>query len=101
MKNFKIINEKENPLFNRKEITAVFEEKIMPNKDDVKKIISEKFSSNEENIKIKKIGGKFGSGTFKINANIYKSKSDMDNTEPKSKKVKKEGGMPNKSSGGK
>src|SRR3989344_8010657 len=89
MENLKIINEKENALFNRKEITVILEEKTTPSRDHVKKMISEKFSTNEENIKIKKILGKFGSKNFKINASIYKSKEDMNNTEPKSKQIPK------------
>ena len=92
MENFKILEEKENPLFNRKEIQTSIEAEITPNSLDVKKLISEKFSTQIENIKIKKISGKFGSKTFTITANIYSSKEDKDKIEPekKGKKVEKQ-----------
>ena len=86
MENFKILNEKENPLFNRKEIQVSVEVEITPSHADVEKLICEKFSTQIENIKIKKISGKFGSRTFTITANIYNSKEDLEKTEPKSKK---------------
>ena len=70
----KIIQEKENPLFNRKEVQVSVKGEITPNNAEAEKSISEKFSTPAENIKIKKIHGKFGSKTFIISANIYKSK---------------------------
>ena len=91
MKELKIIQEKQNPLFNRVEIQIrVFAEKIPSHKDSLK-AISEKFSAPEENIKIKKIGSKFGSKDFIISANIYYSKEDKEQTEIKTQKeVEKE-----------
>ena len=89
MKNFKIIKEKENPLFNRKEIKASVEAESTPSRADIEKLISEKLSTQIENIKIKKISGKFGSKTFTIIANIYASEKDKDSVEPKTKKQKK------------
>ena len=86
MENFKILTERENPLFKRKEIEASIEAEVTPSGTDAEKLISEKFSTQLENMKIKKISGKFGSKTFTITANIYNSKEDKDNTEPKSKK---------------
>jgi len=90
MKNFKILQEKENQLFNRKEIQSSVEAETTPSHEDIKKLISEKFSTKIENIKIKKISGKFGSKTFTITANIYASEEDKDKTELKSKKDSKE-----------
>ncbi len=91
---FKILEEKENPLFNRKEIKASIEATVTPSHADVKKLICEKFSSQIEKIKIKKISGKFGSRTSIITANIYDSKENLEKTEPKSQRgideVKKE-----------
>ena len=86
MKNFKILRERENLLFKRREIEASVEAEVTPSGTDAEKLISEKFSIQPENMKIKKISGKFGSKTFTITANIYNSKEDKDNTEPKSKK---------------
>ncbi len=86
MKNIQIIKEKENPLFNRKEIQASIQAEITPSREEIQKLISEKFSTSIENIKIKKISGKFGSKTFIIIANIYASVKDKDNIEPISKR---------------
>ncbi len=88
MENFKILQKKENPLFNRKEIQVNIESEVTPNKLDTEKLISEKFSTGIENIKIKKILGKFGSKTFTIIANIYNSEENKNKTEKKSKKDK-------------
>ena len=88
MENFKIIEQKENPLFKRKEVKINVETDVTPSHIDAEKLISEKFSTQIENIKIKKISGKFGSRTFTITTNIYASKEDKENIEPKSKKEK-------------
>ena len=88
MENFKIIEQKENPLFKRKEIKISIETEVTPSYTDTEKLISEKFSVSVENIKIKKISGNFGSRTFIITVNIYDSKEDKENIEPKSKKDK-------------
>ncbi len=96
MENFKILEEKENQLFNRKEIQVSIEAEVTPSNSDIEKLISEKFSTQIENIKIKKISGKFGSKTFTIFANIYASKKDKENIEPKSKKKSVEGEAPTK-----
>ena len=85
MENLKIINKKENKLFNRKEIIIGVESKITPNKKETEKLISEKLSVEIEKIKIKKIQGKFGSNDFTILTNIYDSKKDKDEIEPKEK----------------
>ena len=89
MKKLEILDETENPLFKRKEIEIVVESEITPKTSDVENFLSEKFSSPVENIKVKKILGKFGSNKFKITANIYQSKQEKDKIEPKSKKDKK------------
>lgn len=84
----KIINETENALFNRKEILAEVESEAVPSNAEVKKILSEKFSVPEDAVKINRIGSKFGSKTFSIEANIYSSKEDLDAVEVKTKKQK-------------
>jgi len=90
MENFKILEEKENQLFNRKEIQASVESEVTPSNSDIGKLISEKLSTQVENIKIKKISGKFGSKTFTVIANIYVSKEDKDKIEPGKDKGKTE-----------
>jgi len=81
-----VINEKENKLFNRKEIQINVEAEITPSHEEAKKLISKKFSTKPENIRIKKIAGKFGSKVFGISANVYSSKEDLEKTEFFSKK---------------
>lgn len=83
-----ILNEKQNPFFNRKEIEANIETNVTPKINDAEELISKKFSTTPENIKIKRMKGKFGSNIFIIDANIYSSKEDKDKTEPKTKKEK-------------
>ncbi len=91
MENFNIIEEKENPLFKRKEVKFKVNAEITPSHADTRKFISEKFSVPEEKIRIKNILGKFGSKNFIISANIYNSEQDKLNTEGQSKKdAKKE-----------
>ncbi len=90
VEDFKILKEIQNPLFNRKEIQISIKTQITPRKEDAEKLICEKFSTQLENIKIKKIIGKFGSKIFTITTNIYKSKQDKENTEPKLKKQTEE-----------
>ena len=85
-----IINEKNNPLFNRKEIILEVESEITPSHVEAEKIVSEKFKAPSETFKIKKIQGKFGSKIFQISANIYSSKEEKNNIEAKPKKEKKE-----------
>lgn len=84
-----IIDEKNNPLFNRKEVILEIESEITPSHTEVGKIVSEKFKTSSENFKIKKIHSRFGSKVFKISANIYSSKEEKENIEAKTKKEKK------------
>ena len=84
----KEISKKENPLFNRREIEIVVEMHANPKNSEAEKIISEKYSSPSENIKIKRIMGRFGSNKFTITANIYSSKEEKEKTEIKLKKAK-------------
>lgn len=94
MENIKTLEEKQNSLFKRKEVKIIVENSVCPSIKDAEKIISKKFSSSEEAVKINKVQGKFGRNTFLISANIYSSKEEKDKTEPKSKekKVKAGGG---------
>ena len=82
----KILEEKENLLFNRKELRLEIEAEVTPSHIEVEKLILEKFSTAAENIKIKKIEGKFGVKKFLIIVNIYQSKEDKDHFEIKTKK---------------
>jgi len=86
----RVVNEKENLLFNRKEIQAEIIAETTPKKDEVLKILSEKFSKPVENISLKKIQGKFGKNNFLIIANIYNTKEDKESIEPNKKEKKEE-----------
>jgi len=88
MKNFKVINESENFLFNRKEIEVSVESDVSPSINEVKKLISENFSTDKEAIKINKIKGVYGSKNFRIFADIYESKESREKMEQKPKKEK-------------
>ena len=88
MTDIKILDEKENPLFKRKEIMIIIEHNSNPTIEEARKLVSEKFSASAEAIAIKSVKGKFGRKTFKIEANIYNSAEDRDKTEPKPKAKK-------------
>jgi len=85
MENIKIVSEKENPLFSRKEVIVEIKNEVSPKRTDMENSLGEKFSINSEFIKVDRIIPKFGSKIFTISARIYKSKEDKDNTEPKIK----------------
>ena len=91
MEKFKIITQKENPAFNRKEVEVHVETSITPKISEAAEFIAKEFSSNTENVKIKKIKGRFGSNVFIITANIYSVQEDKDKIETRTKKAKKEG----------
>jgi ribosomal protein S24E len=82
----KITKEKENPLFNRKEVVMEFNSAVSPKNEDILKLVSKKFSVPEEQVKLKGIYGKFGTHVFEIFANIYGTVKDKEETEIKTKK---------------
>ncbi|MBM3228612.1 hypothetical protein FJZ20_01890 [Candidatus Pacearchaeota archaeon] len=84
----KINEERENPLFDRKEVSGIVSSEKTPSRNEILQILSSKYSIPAENIKIKKITGKFGKKLFLIEANIYSSKQRKDEIELKKKKEK-------------
>ena len=82
----KIIEEKNNPLFGRKEIKAVIESEKTPSRVQILELLSKKFSASPETIKIRGIKGSFGVKSFNIEANIYQSKEEKEMIELKKKK---------------
>jgi ribosomal protein S24E len=82
----KIIEQKENPLFNRKEIILEVSSTSSPKNDEASEMVSKQFSVPAEQIQIKGIYGKFGTQKFKIIANVYNSIADKEKTEVKTKK---------------
>ena len=94
MENLTILKEKKNPVFDRKEIEVNVKMDVSPKIKEAEELIGKEFSANPENVKIKKIKGRFGSNSFIITANIYSSKEEKDKVEtkiktPKKKKAKK------------
>ena len=89
MENITIVSQKENPLFNRKEVELNVEANVSPKISEAEEAVAKEFSTNQENVKIKKVNGKYGSNKFLITANIYSSKEDKEKIEPKPKEKKK------------
>ena len=92
----KILKEKENPLFKRKEILAEISSEITPKIIEVENILSREFSKPIENIKIRRIKGKFGTRFFNVEANVYDLFEDKEKTEIKTQKqreAEKKAGM--------
>ena len=83
---FKLINEKKNTLFNRKEIEGTMDFEVTPSREQVLEVLSKQFSVPSGNIKIKGIRSKYGSKVFNIEANIYSSEEDKESIELKKKK---------------
>lgn len=81
-----IIQNIRNDLLKRNEITALVESKKNPGFDEMKKQVSKQVRKSGENIEVFNIKGSFGSKEFKINANIYDSKEDLEKNKMKTKK---------------
>jgi ribosomal protein S24E len=78
----------ENALFNRKEVEAKVEANITPKNEEALKLVSDKYSVPQDNVKIKGIYGSFGSQEFRVLAHVYKTKEDLEKTEVKTKQEK-------------
>jgi ribosomal protein S24E len=89
MEKLTLISKKENPMFNRQEAELSIEINVTPKISEAEEMVAKEFSTNAENVKIRKIKGRFGSRKFIITANIYNSKEEKDQIESKNKKEKK------------
>ena len=87
----KILEERHNHLFKRKEIRASLDSEITPSRSHILELLSKKFETPKENIKIKGIRGNFGIKNFTIEANIYNSVEEKDMVELKKKKETRPG----------
>lgn len=87
-----IIQDKQNPLLQRRELKIIVKADKNPTIEQVTKLLSEHFKTQEENIVVKLIKSKFGRKTFLTVANIYKNKDDKNKIEPKPKAKKGEKG---------
>ena len=84
----RILAEKDNFLFDRKEVKVVVDAEKNPSFQEAENIISEHFKADKDLIVIKQIKGKFGRRSFLIISFIYKSVQDKERIERK--KGKKE-----------
>lgn len=80
-----ILEDKKNILFDRRELSMIFESDSCPSHAEINKFISSKLSVPEENVKVKKISPKFGQKKFEVNAHVYSSKEIKEEVEPKIK----------------
>ncbi len=81
----KIIEEKKNPLFSRREIHLEIESVAVPSHEEVKNLVSEKFSSDPKLIRTKLIKGRFGINIFDVFVDIYDSNEEFDRVVKKTK----------------
>ena len=95
--NLKIINEQENILLSRKEVTTSinFDGKT-PSRKDVQKELAKKLKAKEPMTIIKKIDNEYGSTFAKVSAYIYSDEEVMNKLERKNLIEKHAGHEPKK-----
>ena len=83
-----ILQDKDNFLFNRKEIKLIVEAEKSPSFEEASEVVSKEFKAEKDNILVKEVRGKFGRNTFLISAFVYKTKEDKEKFEPKKEEKK-------------
>ncbi|MBS3084604.1 hypothetical protein J4411_01705 [Candidatus Pacearchaeota archaeon] len=73
----KLVEEKKNPLFSRREIVFQVKSNVVPSHEEIKNLLKEKFSFNPHLVRTKKIEGKFGAKIFDVLVNVYDSKEEF------------------------
>ncbi len=81
-----IIENTRNDLLKRNEVITLVESEQNPGFDEMRKQISEQVGKPEENVDVYNIKGSFGIKEFKINANVYDSKENLEKNKIKTKK---------------
>lgn len=81
-----------NELMKRREVEFVFESEKNPGFETARKKVVEKFKVGEENVAIKFVKNNFGTHEFFVEAFVYDSLQDKNETEPKVKPKKTKGG---------
>ncbi len=91
--NMEVKQDTRNELFKRQELVLELESNKNPSFDEIRKKISEDLSKEENLVDVYNIYGGFGKKKFKINANVYDSKEDLDNVKKLevTSKARKEG----------
>ncbi|MFA5953248.1 MAG: hypothetical protein WC812_01520 [Candidatus Pacearchaeota archaeon] len=82
----KIIENRDNLLFRRKEVKLEVDTDVTPSREDAKKMISEKIKCPVDCVHILKIEGKFGESLFTISAEVYNNERDKKEYAPVFKK---------------
>jgi len=87
--NLKILEQKDEPLLSRKDITAevIFDSSVTPSNAEVKKNIASQTKSDEKLVVVKKIDAAFGATKAVVRAYVYTSEKEMTVIEPKDKKA--------------
>ncbi len=88
MTEIRLVSDAENPIFGRKEMKFEIKSDIVPSHEEVKKLLSEKFSIKPELVRTNKIQGKFGNKIFEVTADVYSSKKEFDRVVRKTKQEK-------------
>ena len=65
-----VLEDKENFLFNRKEVKIIVKSEKNPSYDEALNLLVQEFKAEKENIVLKEVKGKFGTNTFLISAGI-------------------------------
>jgi ribosomal protein S24E len=87
----KIVNEKDDKLFSRKEALLELEfSGKTPSKDEVKNVVSDFLKVNKDLLIIKNIKQRYGANIVNILAYTYKDLNSLNKFEKINKKVKKE-----------
>ncbi len=82
---FKIVEEKENPLFLRKEIHAEILADVTPSMDETRKALSNHYGVEPSLIRVRSIRSSFGTNVFVVMADIYKSMDEFNRVVKKTK----------------
>lgn len=86
-----IVNEKKNPILNRRELILSFPylNKVTPKKEEVIKVVATALSTDEKLIALKKIAPIFGQQQARIYLNLYSDEKNLKRYEFINKKPKK------------
>lgn len=76
--NFEVIQDRKNPLLNRRELDLLISyESSTPKRDEVRKMLSEKYGVEVERIIIEKMESIFGTRKAKAHIHIYDTVNDV------------------------
>ena len=84
--NISVRENRENMLFNRKELKIDVESDTTPSREDAKKIVGDAISVSPELVRIIKVDSKFGENVFTIIAEAYDSEESFKKYSPSLKK---------------